>query len=247
MINITIWNESTHREHKGNPYPDGMNAALKSIFGNAEEYTVTCALLDDPQQGFPDGLLENTDVLLWWGHCRHEEVDDALAEAVAKRVRAGMGAVFLHSGHYSKPFRLLMGTSCSLAWREYDNEAERVWITDPYHPISRGVDNGFRIDAEEMYGEFFDIPKPDSVVFTGWFSGGEVFRSVCTFTRGQGRIAYCQPGHESFPIYYNDNVRRIIKNAAEWVACIGLDTATYTPDPDCVHRGTPLETIAPKG
>ena len=243
MINITIWNESTHKDNNKKAYPDGMSTAIKGTFDGKEEYSVTCALLDDPGQGLPDELLEKTDVLLWWGHARHDEVSDDLADKVCKRVEEGMGLITLHSGHYSKPFRKLMGTSCSLTWREKKGEAERVWTTNPYHPIAQGVQQGFRLDGEEMYGEFFDIPEPDDVIFTGWFSGGEVFRSGCTFTRGQGRIFYFQPGHESFPIYYNPNIRQIIENAVLWVSKNDSGEISFKASPDCPCRGDTLEPI----
>ena len=243
MTNITIWNESTH---KGKAYPTSMSAAIKEIFDGKGEYSVTCAFLDDPEQGLPDEVLNNTDVLFWWGHSRHGDVKDELVEKICKRVEQGMGAIILHSGHYSKVFQKLTGTLCSLRWREYKNEAERVWTTDPYHPIAKGISQGFRLDREEMYGEYFDIPKPDSVVFTGWFSGGEVFRSGCTFTHGAGRFFYFQPGHEKFPIYYNENVRQILENAVLWAAKKDSGESGYKPDGDCIHAKVPFETITPQ-
>lgn len=232
MINITIWNES---EHKGRAYPEGMNAALASIFEGRADFTATGALLADEAQGFPADRLEQTDVLFWWGHCKHEKVSDELTERICARVREGMGAVFLHSAHFSKPFRALMGTTCSLSWRETFGERERIWTTNPYHPIARGIENGFRLDNEEMYGEYFDIPKPDDVIFTGWFTGGEVFRSGCTFERGKGRIFYFQPGHESFPIYRNANIRSIILNAALWAVRADEGPVDFKPDGGCPH------------
>ena len=243
MINITVWNESTH---KGKAYPTSMSDAIKEIFDGKGEYSVTCAFLDDPEQGLPDDVLNNTDVLFWWGHSKHEKVEDKLVEKVCKRVEEGMGAIFLHSAHYSKAFRKLMGTHCSLRWREQKNEAERIWTIDPYHPIAKDVAQGFRLDGEEMYGEYFDIPKPDSVVFTGWFSGGEVFRSGCTFTRGAGRIFYFQPGHESFPIYYNENIRKIIENAVLWAAKKDSGESGFKADGDCIHAKVSPETIPAK-
>jgi len=82
MINITIWNES---EHKGRAYPEGMNAALASIFEGGTGFTVTCALLEDESQGFPGDRLARTDVLFWWGHCKHEKVSDEITEQICAR------------------------------------------------------------------------------------------------------------------------------------------------------------------
>ena len=243
MINVTVWNESTH---KGKAYPEGMNAAIKSIFDGKEGYSVKTALLKDAKQGLPDEVLNNTDVLLWWGHCFHGMVKDELVERIFKRVdQDGMGAIVLHSGHESKVFKRLMGTHCSLSWREEENEAERILDHGSVSPHSRGCSQGFRLDREEMYGEYFDIPKPDSVVFTGWFSGGEVFRSGCTFTRGEGRVFYFQPGHETFPIYYDENIRRIIENAVVWAAKKDSGKTDFISEGKSIHIKTPPEVIHP--
>jgi trehalose utilization protein len=127
-----------------------------------------------------------------------------------------MGLIVLHSGHVAKPFLRLVGTSGSLGVREKDRE--RVWTVSPYHPIAEGVPAHFTLDEEEMYGEPFDIPSPEDTVFIGWFAGGEVFRAGVTFRRGYGKIFYFQPGHETYPIYYKETIRLILKNAAYWAA-----------------------------
>ena len=88
----------------------------------------------------------------------------------------------------------------------------------PNHPIAEGVDESFVLENEEMYGEPFDIAKPDDVVFIGWFKGGEVFRTGCTWTRGNGKVFYFQPGHETNPTFHNKNIQKVIQNAVRW-AC----------------------------
>lgn len=234
-MNITIWNESVNRDNKRvkKVYPDGMSEAIKEIFDNDKSVTVSKVYIDMACQGLSDNLLNSTDVLIWWGHSQHELVEDTLVDKICKRVEEGMGIIFLHSAHFSKPFKKLMGTSCSLQWREA-KEAERLWTANPSHPIATGVEQGFRLNKEEMYGEHFDIPDPDDVIFLGWFKGGNVFRSGVTFTRGKGRIFYFQCGHETFPIYYNKNVRKIIYNAALWVA--GKDIVNnFKANTECVH------------
>jgi trehalose utilization protein len=75
-----------------------------------------------------------------------------------------------------------------------------------------------------MYGEHFDIPQPDQLVFISWFQGGEVFRSGCCWHRGKGKIFYFRPGHETFPIYYNEQVQRVIYNGVRWLAPTGVKT-----------------------
>jgi trehalose utilization protein len=180
-------------------------------------WAIRTATLDEAEQGLPEALLATTGVLIWWGHLAHDEVSDALVERVHQRVLDGMGLIVLHSGHYSKIFKRLMGTSCSLQWREADDR-ERLWVTAPGHPIVEGIGDYIDIEREEMYGEYFDIPQPETLVFVSWFTGGEVFRSGCCYTRGRGRIFYFRPGHESFPSYHHPEVQRVIVNAVRWAA-----------------------------
>lgn len=219
MINVTIWNEGRHEkesESVAKVYPDGIHNCIAEFLGTDEELNITTATLDDEFNGLPDEVLENTDVLLWWGHMAHDDVPNELVEKIYNRVMRGMGFIALHSAHFSKPFRRLMGTTCSLKWR--DGDRERVWCINPSHPIAKGVPENFNIPVEEMYGERFDIPQPDELVFIGWFKGGEVFRSGCCWQRGLGRVFYFQPGHEENPTYYIPEVQLIIKNAVHWAS-----------------------------
>ncbi|MGW7966302.1 ThuA domain-containing protein [Staphylococcus xylosus] len=216
-MNITIWNEFRHEQENEDVqavYPNGIHHVIASFL--TDDHTVTTATLDEPQHGLTDDVIAQTDVLIWWGHKVHEEVDEEVVEKVKQKVLEGMGLIVLHSGHFSKIFKSLMGTSCDLKWREAD-EKERLWIVDPTHPIAEGIDSYFELEKEEMYGEHFDIPSPDETVFISWFEGGEVFRSGATFKRGNGKIFYFRPGHESYPTYYNLNVQKVIKNAVKWV------------------------------
>lgn len=197
-------------------YPLGLGGTLKNYISQMDDVSVTLVSLDMPEFGLPNELLEKTDVLIWWAHVGHDAVPDELARKIQDRVLRGMGFIALHSAHLCKPLRYLLGTSCTLQWREGD--FERIFTTAPTHPIAQGIPASFELDVEEMYGEYFDIPKPDDVIFTGWFRGGEVFRSGCTWTRGYGKVFYFQPGHETNPTYHNPHVLQIIKNAIRWVA-----------------------------
>jgi trehalose utilization protein len=219
MTRVTVWNEF-RQEHADAPvaaiYPHGIHAAIAAGLREAG-FDVRTATLDEPEQGLSDRVLADTDVLTWWGHAAHSEVDDAVVERVHSRVLDGMGLIVLHSGHASKIFRRLMGTSCELKWREA-GEHERIWVVDPAHPIAEGLGESFLIDEEEMYGEHFDVPAPDRLVLVSWFKGGEVFRSGCCYERGRGRIFYFRPGHETHPTYFHPEVRRVIANAVRWAA-----------------------------
>jgi trehalose utilization protein len=219
-IRVTVWNEFRHE--KTHPkvipiYPRGIHEAIAAHLRAQEGLEVRCATLDEPSHGLTDDVLANTDVLLWWGHMAHGEVSDEAAKKVRDRVLAGMGLIALHSGHMSKPFLLLMGTSGALKWRD-DGEKEIFWVTKPGHPITQGIDDHFVLEKEEMYGEHFDIPEPDELIFISWFEGGEVFRSGCTWQRGAGKIFYFRPGHETFPTYHDKNVLTVISNAVRWAA-----------------------------
>jgi trehalose utilization protein len=228
MTRVTVWNE--YRQERSDPevravYPDGIHAPIAAGLREAG-FDVRTATLDEPEQGLGAAILAKTDVLTWWGHAAHHEVEDAVVDRVQRRVLEGMGLVVLHSGHHSKIFRRLMGTGCDLIWREAA-ERERLWVVDPSHPIAEGLGQSFLIEHEEMYGEHFDIPAPDRLVFVSWFQGGEVFRSGCCFERGRGRIFYFRPGHETYPTYFLGDVRRVIANAARWAAQPAGDLPTF--------------------
>lgn len=224
-LRVTIWNEGVHE--KTNPkvsalYPDGLGRQIARYIEQVPGIaSVRVAELDDPEHGLTDEVLENTDVMTWWGHTAHDRVDDAIVEKVRLRVvEHGMGLVVLHSGHFSKIFKRLMGTSCDLKWREYNNEGEkeRLWVVDPAHPIAHGLPEMFELEKAEMYGEHFDIPQPDQLVLISWFQGGEVFRSGCCWHRGLGKVFYFRPGHETLPIYHNETILKVIANGVQWAA-----------------------------
>lgn len=263
MINLTIWYENVQEkgildrtifsdflsaddeknfscflsqsaEKMKEVYPEGLGKTLENYFNEKEDISVKLVTLDMPGCGITDDILESTDVLMWWSHIAQQAVPDELAEKIHQRVLQGMGFISLHSAHLCKPLKLLLGTSCTLRWREGD--FERVWTTSPAHPIARGIPQMFELDSEEMYGEFFDVPKPDDVIFTGWFRGGEVFRSGCTWTRGYGKIFYFQPGHETNPTYRNPYILKILDNAVHWAA-----PDMIRENPDCIHAETAPE------
>lgn len=230
MIRVTVWNEYVHeREYEGiaKVYPKGIHGCIADFLDTDEDITVRCATLDMEDQGISEEMLKNTDVLIWWAHARHEEITDENVKLIQEAVLGGMGLIALHSAHCSKIMKALMGTTMSLSWR--NNDSETLQCVKTLHPIANGVPSVIDIPHEEMYSEWFDIPKPDDIVFEGTFSKGEKFRSGVTFTRGYGKIFYFQPGHEEYPIYFMSEIQRIITNAVHWV---------YSPDaprklPEC--------------
>ena len=226
-MNITVWNEYMHE--RLNPdikkiYPDGIHGCIKKFLEESGEgFNVKTATLPEPECGLTDDVLNNTDVMIWWGHMQHHLVPDEIVEKVYNRVQEGMGLIVLHSGHASKIFRKLCGTRTDqLKWRD-EHDKEILWVVNPTHPIVKGIGENIVLEREEMYGEHFRIPEPDELVFISWFSGGEVFCSGCVFNRGRGKIFYFRPGHEAWPTYHNEKVQRVIINAAKYV---------YTPKPD---------------
>lgn len=217
-IKVTIWNEFKHEIEEPEVaaiYPDGIHKCIANFLSDCPDMEVRTATLDEKDHGIPNEVLDDTDVLLWWGHCYHGDVSDDRVKYVRDRVyNNGMGFIALHSGHHSKPFKSIVGTTGNLSWGR--EQREIVWNLKASHPIAAGIPDHFELESEELYAEPFYIPNPDDVVFTSWFEDGYVFRSGCTFTRGAGKIFYFQPGHESVPTYYNEYVQKIIKNAIRW-------------------------------
>ena len=223
-----------------------MHRCIADGLAETDEITARCATLQEPEHGLSEETLAATDVLTWWGHAAHGQVDDTIVERVQKRVWEGMGLIVLHSGHYSKIFKRLMGTSCSLCWREA-GEKERLWVCNPGHPIAAGIDRYFELPNTEMYGEPFGIPTPDEQVFISWFEGGEVFRSGCCWKRGQGKIFYFRPGHETYPIYHD----RTVRSSCSRTPCAGrvltgrtwIDACPNVPI-EKAHRADPAKRAA---
>ncbi|GGK35760.1 trehalose utilization protein ThuA [Deinococcus malanensis] len=235
-IRVTVWNEFRHEQR--NPkvqehYPQGIHAVIAGALAG-EDVDVRTATLDEPEHGLTAEVLGQTDVLLWWGHLAHDEVRDEVVERVYDRVMEGMGLIVLHSGHFSRIFKRLMGTTCDLKWRE-GNDRERLWVVSPGHPIVEGVGEYIQLEHEEMYGEHFDIPAPDTLVFISWFTGGEVFRSGACYERGRGKIFYFRPGHETHPTYHHPDVQRVLRNAVHWAA------PTVRSTPRAFGHAQPLE------
>lgn len=229
-VRVTIWNEYRHEKQDENVrkiYPEGIHNAIGSYLKTFDELEVRTATLDEPEHGLTDEVLQTTDVLIWWGHMAHHEVEDAIVNKVYHRVLEGMGIIVLHSGHASKIFGKLMGTAADrLKWREC-GEKERLWVVAPNHPIVEGISEFIELEQEEMYGERFEIPDPEKLIFISWFEGGEVFRSGCCYERGRGKVFYFRPGHEAYPIYYQPQIRRVIKNAVLWAAPIDAPPSIY--------------------
>ncbi len=238
-IRVTAWNEFRHErsnEYVKSIYPDGIHGLIKQFLETQDDIEVTLASLDDPDNGLPDEVLNNTDVLIWWGHMAHHEVPDALVERIRHRVYTkGMGLIVLHSGHHSKVFRAVVGTNGNLSWGR--DQKEVVWNLLPSHPIAAGIPDHFTLETEELYCEPFYVPQPDALVFGSWFEDGFIFRSGLCYLRGAGKVFYFQPGHESCPSYHNEYVQKIITNAVRWAkpACFGYE----------IPEGAPMMTYKP--
>lgn len=228
QVHVTIWNEFIHEKDPriAAVYPNGIHGAIAGMLGKTTDYVIRTATLEMPECGLTDEVLADTDVLIWWGHIAHDKVPDGIAEKVRLRVLDGMGLIVLHSGHLSKPFVKLMGTRCRSKWREND-EKERIWVIEPGHPIADGLPEYIELEKEETYGERFDVPAPDELVFISWFSGGEVFRSGCCYYRGAGRVFYFRPGHEEYPTFFREDITRILRNAVEWAKPRSVTPTTF--------------------
>jgi len=241
-IKVIVWGENVHEQNDEkvqNIYPDGMHNCIADGLNIDDDIDAKTVTLQEPEHGLSTELLNNTDVLIWWGHIAHDRVNDKIVDRVHARVLEGMGIIILHSAHYSKIFRKLLGTTCSLRWREA-GELERIWVCDPGHKIAQGIDRFIELPQSEMYGEPFQIPPPDEIIFTSWFEGGETFRSGVTYKRGNGKLFYFSPGHETYPIYHQKPIKLILKNAVKWAYQenrVWLDNYTQSPS-------DPIETIS---
>lgn len=248
MIRALVWGENVHEQKNKvvrEIYPDGMHETIARGLRESGGIDARTATLQEPEHGLTKEALENTDVLLWWGHAAHGDVDDVIVDRVVQRVWQGMGFIALHSSHFAKPFKRLMGTSCALSWREA-GERERLWTVNPAHPIARGLPAHFELENEEMYGEAFAVPEPLETVFISWFQGGEVFRSGMTYQRGNGRVFYFRPGHETYPTYYDANIRKVIANATQWAFNPNITDRDMTKAPN-VPVEKALEPIEERG
>ncbi len=247
-IRVTVWGENVH-EHKNKVvaqvYPDTMHGTIAAALNKAGDITASTVTLQDKDHGLTAEKLAATDVLIWWGHAAHGDVEDHIVDRICDAVWGGMGIIFLHSAHFSKPFKRLMGAPCNLTWREA-GERERLWITSRNHPIAAGLPDHFELEYEEMYGEPFGVPEPMETVFVSWFQGGEVFRSGLTYKRGAGNVFYFRPGHETYPTYHDANVQRVIANGVRWAFNPVARIANPNDAPN-VPVGTSPEPITERG
>ena len=233
-IKVIVWGENVHEQNDKKVqkiYPDGMHNCIADGLNTDDGIEAKTVTLQEPEHGLSAKVINSTDVLIWWGHVAHDKVEDKIVERVQARVLEGMGIIILHSAHYSKIFRKLLGTTCSLRWREA-GELERIWVCNPGHKIAQGIDRFIELPQSEMYGEPFQIPAPDEIIFTSWFEGGETFRSGVTYKRGNGKLFYFSPGHETYPIYHQEPIKLILKNAVKWAYSknrIWQDNYTQSP------------------
>ena len=247
-IRVTVWGENVHEQKNkvvAGIYPDGMHNTIAAALNKAGGISASSVVLQDPEHGMSTEKLAETDVLVWWGHAAHGAVDDKIVERVCDAVWGGMGMIFLHSAHFSKPFKRLMGAPCNLTWREA-GERERLWVTSRHHPITRGLPDHFELENEEMYGEPFGVPEPLETIFVSWFQGGEVFRSGLTYRRGAGNIFYFRPGHETYPTYHDANVQTVIANGVRWAYNPVARIADPNKAPN-VPVGSTLEPVVERG
>jgi len=257
-VRAVVWGENVHEQTDRivrELYPEGMHGTIAAALSQDKAIEATTATLQEPEHGLTKARLAETDVLVWWGHAAHDKVDDAIVERIQQRVWEGMGLIVLHSGHYSKIFRRLMGTPCSLKWREA-GERERIWVINPGHRIAQGLGEFIEIETTEMYGEPFAVPEPMETVFVTWYEGGEVFRSGLTWQRGAGRIFYFSPGHETYPIYHQAEVHQVLRNAVHWAhnpakqwtsVTVGRNIPTDKAREKLIEKGPKLASHAPKG
>jgi len=220
---VVVWSEGTAPK---NVYPSDINTAIADGLRASDElknWDVVTANLSDPEQGLPDDLLNKTDVLVWWGHKKHRDVKDALVDKIEKRVKdAGMGFIALHSAHFAKPNKRLMGTPCTFAAYVGDNKETVVKVAQFDHPIAKGAAQTFTIENVERYSDPYAVPPTAEKPFGGTHvhKDGTTEESVQGYcwTVGKARYFYFQSGHETNPVFFHPEVRKIMANAVIWAA-----------------------------
>jgi trehalose utilization protein len=216
---VVVWSEGTAPKEV---YPNDINTAIAEGLKELKDWEVVVANLSDPDQGLPTSLLNRADVLIWWGHKKHDQVKDELVTKIVKRVKEdGMGFISLHSSHFAKPNKALMGTPCT--WGAYLGDSTNLHVTvkDPTHPIAKGVKD-FTIVHNERYSDPYAVPTPKAVVFTGVADlkngGTDPSQQGLTWEIGKGKFFYFQPGHETNPVFFDPNIKKIMINAVQWAA-----------------------------
>jgi trehalose utilization protein len=217
---VVCWSEGTAPK---NVYPNDINHAIADGLAPLKDWEVFTASLNDPDQGLPDNVLKDTNVLIWWGHMRHDDVKEELVARIVRRVKEdGMGFIGTHSAHWSKPFKSLMGTPCGWTGGYVEDGSKLdVSIKAPRHTIAHGLKD-FVVPHTERYTEPFEVPDPELLIFDGQYTRPngttEKSRQGMVWTVGKGRVFYFQPGHESYPIYFQEEIRHVFRNAVPWAA-----------------------------
>ncbi|MEZ5042821.1 MAG: alpha/beta hydrolase fold domain-containing protein [Saprospiraceae bacterium] len=102
-IKVVVWDERQKKQQKA--YPDFMGNHIADYLKKNDLLRVYSVGLDDPEQGLSDEVLENCEVMIWWGHVRHPEISVATSKKLIERVKAGtLEMIFLHSAHWANPF-----------------------------------------------------------------------------------------------------------------------------------------------
>ncbi|MGH8247970.1 MAG: ThuA domain-containing protein [Gammaproteobacteria bacterium] len=228
-IRVLAWSERTE---PANVYPEGINGVIATMLKDNKNVRVTVANLSDPELGLSESVLEQTDVLVWFGHRKHKEVSDEVVDRVVRHVmERGMGYLPLHSAHYARPFQRLMvkraeATGYKLAsnpvggWSgvSHPKVPQTIKVLAPKHPVAKGIKD-FVIPQDEMYVNPFNVPPPDVKVLEGVWEGGEQQGSDgMIWNMGKGRVFYFRPGHETYPVFQQPEVQQVLKNAVKWLA-----------------------------
>ncbi len=216
---VVVWSEGTAPKRV---YPNDIRGAVAEGLKPLQGWEIVTATITDPEQGVSAESLKKTDVLIWWGHARHNEVTDENVARIVSRVKDnGMGFIALHSSHFAKALKKLLGTRC--AWKDYveDGSSVRMIVKDKQHPIVQGISD-FTLPQTERYTKPFEVPPPESLVLDGIYTlpngATEQSRQALVWTIGKGKVLYFQPGHETYPTFFDETVRKILRNAVEWMA-----------------------------
>ena len=106
-LKVLVWDEQQEAQKKA--YENFLGNHIAEHLKKQPGLALRSVSINESQQGLSDENLEWAEAILWWGHVRHKDVDDAAVGKVIARLKAGKcGLVAIHSAHWSKPFKAAM-------------------------------------------------------------------------------------------------------------------------------------------
>jgi len=190
-VKVVVWDEQQPAQKQA--YSSFLGNSVAEHLGAQPGISVRSVNINDPGQGLAGGVLDDCQVLIWWGHVRHAEISAETGRSIVERIKDGkLSLVALHSAHWSTPFVEAM------------NERTRLDVVGKFH--SEGNE---RLEITFVSpAQRYMVPKADARVtpYVSWrkFPDGlakaTVHLPLCCFPayRGDGkpsRVTLLKPDH----------------------------------------------------